>query len=350
MRVLSPILNQIVYPVLGRTGYLRSKASAAVVTYHGVVPDGYRSSDSFLDNALITVEHFRSQLALLKRNYNVISPGQFRQWLRGSDELPERAVLLTCDDGLLNNLTVMVPVLQELGMECLFFVTGASPSSSPTLLWYIELYLMMMEGRSGNRATDQQRASVPALENSLEKRRGQWLTLVSALSALDANQRADFMREAGRMWGLDTKLTRRCLDDPLSRERFQLLSAAQLRELLDAGMTIGAHTMTHPELSRQSDELARTEITNCRQDLEQCTGREIWALAFPFGNPATVGEREFRLAEEAGYECAFMNISGPISRASMFGLPRVHVTVEMTLDAFEAHVSGFHQSLRRLLR
>ena len=37
-------------------------------------------------------------------------------------------MLLTCDDGLQNTLTDMLPVLQELGLSCLFFVTGASLS------------------------------------------------------------------------------------------------------------------------------------------------------------------------------------------------------------------------------
>lgn len=349
MRVLSPILNQVVYPVLGRAGYLRSKASAAVVTYHGVVPEGYRSFDPFLDNTLITLDVFRSQLSLLKRHYSVISPGQFRDWLRGATDLPERAVLLTCDDGLLNNLTVMVPALQEYELECVFFITGASLDPSPTLLWYIELYLMMMEAQT---ATDSEAmvSGVPALEGTPERKRNQWLKLVSSLSALGANQRADFLSEAGRRWGVDPGWKTRFLDDPLSGQRFQLLDAEQVRELSNAGMTIGAHSMSHPELARQSDELARAEVMNCRQQLEQCTGRNVWALAFPFGNPATVGEREFRLAEESGYECAFMNVSGTLSQASKFALPRVHVSADMNLDVFEAHLSGFHENLRRLLR
>ncbi len=39
-------------------------------------------------------------------------------------------------------------------------------------------------------------------------------------------------------------------------------------------------------------------------------------------------------------------ISAEINR---FALPRVHVTADMTLAEFEAHISGFYRSLRKRL-
>jgi len=350
MRVLSPILRQFVYPALSKAGYFSSRAAASVLTYHGLLPEGYRVVDSFLDNTLITVESFRAQLRMLKRHYNVISPEQFRQWLRGLLELPERAVLLTCDDGLLNNLTIMAAVLREEGLQCMFFVTGSSLDNAPQMLWYIELYLMLMEVRAGNPSVDWHEMQIPAIDLEPKKRRSQWLTLISSLSAFDANKRAEFLCEAVRWWGLGGDWRTRYLDDPVLRQRFQLMGPSELRELAGAGMTIGAHTLSHPELSRQGNELARGEIVGRRHELGKCAGHAVWALAYPFGNPATVGDRDFQLAEEAGYECAFTNISGKLAVTERFALPRVHVTADMSLSVLEAHVSGFHDNLRRRLR
>ena len=350
MRVLSPILRHVVYPALGKVGYFSSRAVANVLTYHGVLPEGYHVVDSFLDDTLIAVESFRAQLRVLKRHYNVISPEQFQQWLRGLHDLPERAVLLTCDDGLLNNLTFMAAVLREEGLKGLFFVTGSSLDDTPQMLWYIELYLMLREARAGNPGVDWHGMQIPAIDVEPRNRRSQWLTLMSSLSAFDPKRRAEFLCEAKQEWGLATDWKARYLNDPVQRQRFQLLGAAELRQLADAGMTVGAHSLSHPELSRQGDELARREIIGCRRELERCTGRAVWGLAYPFGNPATVGDREFRLAQEAGYECAFMNIPGTLAVADKFALPRVHVTADMSLSAFEAHASGFHENLRRRLR
>jgi len=346
MRVLSPILSQVVYPALGKSGYFRSRAIASVVTYHGVLPPGYRTADRFLDDTLLTAGAFRSQLRLLKRHYNVVPPPQFRQWLGGSQPLPERAVLLTCDDGLLNNLTVMLPILQEEELECLFFVTGASATGDSRMLWYLELYLMVMERSRRREGFAWREIRVPEAATDPTKRRQHYFELMNQISGLSFEDRINFLQEAARRWGFSGDWNDRYLSDPLQRQRFQLVDAAGVKQLVDGRMTVGAHTVSHPALSQQPEALARAEIADNRWQLEGCTGQAVWALAYPFGNASSVGDREYVFAQDAGYECAFMNIPGMLGQGRRFSLPRVHVTSEMTLGAFEAHVSGFHENLR----
>jgi peptidoglycan/xylan/chitin deacetylase (PgdA/CDA1 family) len=353
MRLLSPILQRVVYPAVAKVGYFHWRSSSAlrVITYHGVLPERYRSADHFLDSTLVNLPSFRSQLALLKRHYNVISPERFLSWLRKLEKLPERAVLLTCDDGLLNNLTIMAPVLQEEGLQCLFFVTGRSAGNTPAMLWYVELYLMLMEARGTHQPFDWRGLLIPAIPADRLERIACWLQLMKTLSRFDGVERLDFVGEAARRWGLDSQWKRKYLDDPLLRQRFQLLCTQEVRRLAEAGMTIGAHTMSHLILAEQSSDLARAEIADCRTTLERCSGQPVWALAYAFGDPASVGNREYQLAESAGYECAFVNVGGPLGKTfSRFALPRIHVTAEMSLPVYEAHISGFHDSLQRRLR
>jgi peptidoglycan/xylan/chitin deacetylase (PgdA/CDA1 family) len=347
MRLLSPILERVVYPALGRVGYFHSRASASVITYHGVLPEEYRSSDAFLDNTLLRVDSFRLHLELLKKHYNVISPEFFRSWLQGLEQLPERAVLLTCDDGLLNNLMIMLPVLHAEDLECLFFVTGASARSAPEMLWYVELYLMLMQARGNSKEVEWRGIRVPAIAADPVARRTQWLDLLSNLSGISVEGRAEFLLEAIDWWGLRQNWKQPYLDDALLRQRFQLLRAPELKQLTEAGMTVGAHSLSHPTLSKQLADLAQAEIFDCRQKLQDCCGQSVWALAYPFGNAAAVGNRELGLARSAGYDCAFMNVPGDLQTAPRFALPRVHVTAEMSLDVYEAHVSGFHEQIRR---
>ena len=149
MRVVSPLLKHAVFPGLAKLGYLRRRngAGPAIVTYHGIVPQGYKMIDPDLDGSLVSADSFRRQLRLLKDHYNVISPQQFLDWCEAKQDLPPRAVLLTCDDDLRNTLTDMVPILQEHGLSCLFFVTGASLGAVPAMLWYEQLYLMVLSVR-----------------------------------------------------------------------------------------------------------------------------------------------------------------------------------------------------------
>jgi peptidoglycan/xylan/chitin deacetylase (PgdA/CDA1 family) len=353
MRLLSTILQRVVYPALGSAGYFHSRASSgiSVVTYHGVLPTGYRSVDPFLDNTLVSVASFRSQLGLLKTHYNVISPDRFLRWLRNQEELPTRAVLLTCDDGLLNNLTTMLPILQEENWKCLFFVTGGSLKNSPEMLWYVELYLMLMQARGGLPPIDWRGTPIPRILADPRERRAPWLQLLKTLSRHDEEERRAFLDEAPGFWGLDPAWKRRYLDDPVLRQRFQLLRSPELKQLADAGMTIGAHTLSHPTLVEQPVDLARTEIAHCRKAVETFLGKPVWAIAYPFGGPDSVGDREYRLAEAAGYECAFVNVGGTLGTApDRFSLPRIHVTAEMSMPVYEAYISGFHDTLQRLFR
>jgi len=103
--IVSPILKRVVYPWLANSGYLRRRAkggSLCVITYHGVLPDANQVSDSHQDRCLVSALDLRGQLQLLKECYQVVSPEQVRSLVAGDRELPERAVLLTCDDVLRN--------------------------------------------------------------------------------------------------------------------------------------------------------------------------------------------------------------------------------------------------------
>ena len=154
---MSPILKRVVYPWLANSGYLRRRADGGafcVLTYHGVLPAGYEVGDPQQDGSLVTAENLRLQLQLLKECYQVVSPDAVRDWVVGGKELPERAVLLTCDDGLLNALTDMTPILREEGLSCLFFALGASATQNSRMLWYEELYLLLLAAPAGSYSFD----------------------------------------------------------------------------------------------------------------------------------------------------------------------------------------------------
>ena len=74
MRIVSPLLKKVLYPSLSMAGIFRhtSARGLAVVTYHGVLPEGYEPIDPAFDGNLITSETLRRQLRLLKQHYNII--------------------------------------------------------------------------------------------------------------------------------------------------------------------------------------------------------------------------------------------------------------------------------------
>jgi peptidoglycan/xylan/chitin deacetylase (PgdA/CDA1 family) len=349
--VVSPILKRVVYPWLANSGYLRRRAdggSFCVITYHGVLPQGYHVSDPQQDGSLVTAENFRAQLRLLKECYHVVTPNQVRDWIVDGKDLPALAILLTCDDGLRNALTGMAPILREEELSCLFFVLGASVAGNSPILWYEELYLLMLAAPAGNYSFDFPRTTFELGDRA--QRRSAWWILVQKLSQCGQDERVRFIEASRAKFGSADGWNSGCWENEAQRQRFSLLNADELRQLVDQGMSIGSHTLNHPILSRQTSEEAWREISESRSLLENAVSRPVWALAYPFGDPASVTTREMQMAEQAGFQCAFMNVGGGFgAQLPRFALPRVHVTADMNLSEFEAHVSGFHRDFRSRL-
>jgi peptidoglycan/xylan/chitin deacetylase (PgdA/CDA1 family) len=106
--------------------------------------------------------------------------------------------------------------------------------------------------------------------------------------------------------------------------------------------------MSHPMLSQMPIDLARAEISESRARLECALGKRIWALAYPFGDSQSVTPQVFALAEQSGFAAAFLNYGGGLgTELPQYAIPRVHVTAEMEIGEFEAHVAGFYAALQR---
>lgn len=94
-----------------------------------------------------------------------------------------------------------------------------------------------------------------------------------------------------------------------------------LRDLVERGVEIGSHTVTHPHLTTlQEDALAR-ELRESRQRLEDELRRPCTLLSYPYGEQDA---RVRKAARTAGYDAAFAlpGIDRPPDR---FALPRVGV-------------------------
>ena len=344
MRFVSPLLKRVVYPALHYSGSLKRcvpSDACLVVNYHGVISPDPFCRHPFFDDNLVSLGALRKQLRFLKDNYNVIGVGAFRGWLEKGDVLPPRPVLVTCDDGHVNNLSDMLPVLQSEAVPCLFFVTGESCHEQPAMVWYEELYHLLEAGgvRDGDVRAILEIDSKHFHGSSLQAK---WWSCVMNASRFDALLRA---KKIGLLRGLCKFVPSTCPD------RWRLMNVQELQELARSGMSIGAHTMSHPVLAQCSEDEARREISGSKTELERVLRQAVWAFAYPFGGPATMGEREVKIAREAGFECAFVNVGGgALDPSQRFALARTAITADMSLAVFEAHLSGFHTRLQAAVR
>ncbi len=85
------------------------------------------------------------------------------------------------------------------------------------------------------------------------------------------------------------------------RER-NIATAEVVRKLPREFISIGAHTMTHPYLSRLSEAEAQYELSECRRQLETITNCKVTTFSFPYGD---FNGRVVRCCHDAGYERVF---------------------------------------------
>ena len=124
----------------------------------------------------------------------------------------------------------------------------------------------------------------------------------------------------------------------------EYLGAGDLRELHAAGMEIGTHTHTHPNLARSSPAAVRHEIQFSKDWIQQALGAPVDQFAYPFGKrglhytDATVAlVKACGIRGAASVEC--------VSAASLAGLdpfqiPRFFVTWEDTVETVKEKVFG----------
>jgi peptidoglycan/xylan/chitin deacetylase (PgdA/CDA1 family) len=103
-----------------------------------------------------------------------------------------------------------------------------------------------------------------------------------------------------------------------------MMSSGQVCALREAGMVIGAHTVSHPILARLERAAAASEIGRGKQMLESLLGEPVTLFAYPNGRPGEDFTDEHAvLAREAGFDAAVTTAWGAASAATdRYGLPR----------------------------
>jgi peptidoglycan/xylan/chitin deacetylase (PgdA/CDA1 family) len=81
----------------------------------------------------------------------------------------------------------------------------------------------------------------------------------------------------------------------------QLMTAEQVKAWHEAGMDVGAHSRTHPRLSKCTDEELQAELAGSKADLETLTGAPVTQFCYPYGD---LDARVADAVRYAGYEAS----------------------------------------------
>jgi peptidoglycan/xylan/chitin deacetylase (PgdA/CDA1 family) len=220
----------------------------------------------------------------------------------------------TFDDGYRDNRDYALPIFRKLNLPFTIFVPADFPSGKADLWWLVleetirkaSVIQVTLNG-AGRRF---ECATVQAKENAFHE-------IYWSLRDMQEDQARALVASLALKHGVDG----RALADRL------LLTWDEIREMAaDPLVTFGAHTNGHYALAKMPEVCARTEITESVAALERQLGRPCRHFSFPYGDPTAAGEREFRLAAEAGIQTAVTTRKGLIHtrhKNRLTALPRL---------------------------
>jgi peptidoglycan/xylan/chitin deacetylase (PgdA/CDA1 family) len=286
----------------------------AIFMLHHVRP---RRADAFQPNHHLEIEpqFLRAILSHLRaRNVDIVNPDELHQRL-SERKFSRRFACFTLDDGYRDNRDHALPVFREFDAPCTVYAVSDFAEGTGRL-WWVALERAIakadtIEVEIGG-ATVRIDAASPAAKQAAFDRLHDWLR------ALPGEH--DVRREI-------SALCRRHGVDEAAICRELCLSWDELKSFADDPLvTIGAHTITHCNLAKQSEDVALHELAASRSRIEQALGREVLHLAYPYGDKIAAGPREFALAQAAGFKTAVTTRPGmvfPESADHLTALQRV---------------------------
>ena len=331
-RLIDSLLNSSIRMRFFDVSQLFFSNMLTVLNYHRV-DDPFRAGfDTLKINVSATPCEFSLQMDYVKDHFNVINCEHLVSYLRGEKELPPHAAIITFDDGYHDNLSNAYPILKERNLPAIIFLATAFIGKDEPFYWDYVSYCFYH--------TTRRQAHLPLIgdcswvdEHSRDLIMHRWM---ETIKRIPETQKQDCVSQIGKI--LEVVVPERAFDK-------LYLNWDQVRVMSESGLIeFGAHTVSHPILTRIPIDQAEYEIRESKKKIEEETGKTVTALAYPNGGQADFSQAVMQAAEDAGIKVAFSLLSGPTRYATVkknaFAVRRTFLAYYDSFPRFVAKISG----------
>jgi peptidoglycan/xylan/chitin deacetylase (PgdA/CDA1 family) len=266
--------------------------------YHSIVedPQSTQNSIGLSQSCRVFEDHIRT----LAQQYTPVTLDQVSQFASEGGSLPRRAVAVTFDDGFADNYECALPILRRYGVPATFYIM-VNAVESGDLPWYCRLNFAL-------RTT--------ARPEWLDPEQNQTYKLSTVQDREAAFHRACEIG-ASKVGSAQQQFVR-SVEDSLGVQpctSHLMMTWEQVRGLKKAGHTIGAHTLSHPNLAHVSRDEAHAEIAGSKQQLEKAIGDTVDHFSYPHPalNPQWSPDT-FEITQKVGFKSAVLTKCGPVRR------------------------------------
>jgi len=314
----------------------------AILTLHHVRPG---RADAFQPNRLleVTPAFLESAIEAIRGSgVDLVSLDEMHRRL-AEQEFGRRFACLTFDDGYRDVIRFAYPILRTHQVPFAVYVPTSFPDRNGELWWLVLEAVIAGRSRIGLVVDNEDRWFDCG---TTEEKRQLFEALYWWLRGLPTE--ADLrlvIRDLAARYDVDVRAF--CRELCMSWPEIAQLAADPL-------VTIGAHTVSHSRLSKLGEEAARAEMRSSAAIIEAALGTRPRHFAYPVGDPASAGPREFALASEFGFKSAVTTRPGvlfPEHRDHLTALPRISLNGEFQQSRYvQVLLSGAATAFRNNFR
>jgi peptidoglycan/xylan/chitin deacetylase (PgdA/CDA1 family) len=302
---------------------LKKKHCTVILFYH-------RFSSGSLDGDLLPhldIGEFEKQMRLIKRWYSVISMDELDKRLTSRENFPLPSIVVTIDDGYLNNYKLAFPVLKKLDLHgMVYLATGFIGTKNA--LWVDDLADILL-------STKLKSLCLPELFGdevfdilTHQSKMGTLTKLYEEIVQLEHNKKILIMRKLSNVLGRNE--IRRG-----NTER-KMLNWNEVIEMSNNKISFGAHTVSHPTLSRMELQEAKREIFESKIEIEARIGSKVRHFAIPNGKVEDFNEELKKYCKEIGMSSVVSTEPGTVSlQSDPYFLKRINPPSPMYIFACE---------------
>lgn len=302
-----------------------------VLNYHRINNAFREDFDTFRPNVSATSSDFATQMDHVSRKYNVISAAELAAFIKGRHQLPAHAAIITFDDGYYDNYASAYPILKARNLPAIIFLATDFIGSCKPFFWDLIAYCFFH--------TKKEQAQLPLLgvQSWADRTAGEVVMqrLIEVLKKISDTEKQKVIDQLPQILGVD-----------LSDDSFKniMMSWSDVKELSANGIELGAHTASHPILTRISLDNTSGELSKSKKRIEEEIGKPILSFAYPNGQSSDFNNEVVDRVQKAGFEIAFTLLPGPTRRITVIKNPltirRIFLSYTDSFPRFAAKMTG----------
>jgi peptidoglycan/xylan/chitin deacetylase (PgdA/CDA1 family) len=312
-------LAQPLWRLVPKHGCLR------ILAYHRIWDEP--ACDFAFDEQLIsaTSEDFQRQMEWAKRHFEIVSFADLHACQKENKAWPQRALIVTFDDGYADNYTHAFPILKELNLPATIFLS-TSYMDEPRLFWW-DAIAYCVKHTSLAQVHISGVSSQPLSFQGDKARRRATDEILRWVKSVPEEEKNQFMARLPDLLGVNL---------PADISSAHQLNWQQIKELSNQRIEFGGHSITHPILTNISATQLEEEIAGSKRAIETHIQKEVLVFSYPNGQCSLAVQEAVQRAGYAYSTAYFAGVAHPSQ--GCYDLPRIAVETDFSFALFQANL------------